>query len=290
MSFAHPEYLISTDELAETLEDDNLRVFDCAVFLLPDPPRYKVESGLASYETAHIPGAGFLDLTGNLSDSSSRFGFTLPDAGQLSAAFSTKGISDGSTVVLYSSGHLMWATRLWWMLHSAGHTNVRVLDGGLQKWQAEGRPTRSGSETYPAGNFTAVINAARWAPTREVLAAIEDGAVCTLNALSPGVYSGESAMNYGRKGHITGSLNVHYEDLLTNGCFKSAEELASLFADSGALNAPRVIAYCGGGISATIDALALTLAGHENVAVYDGSMSEWVADPALPMTQGPAPA
>jgi thiosulfate/3-mercaptopyruvate sulfurtransferase len=290
MTYAHPEFLISTETLAESLEEPTLRLYDCAVFLLPDPPRYRVESGQASYEKTHIPGAAFLDLTGDLSDQSSNFGFTLPPAAQLQDAFAAAGISDDSHVVLYSSGHLMWATRMWWMLHSAGHNNVQVLDGGFDKWQAENRPAESGAARYPAGELSINLDASRWAPTSEVQAAIQDGAVCTLNSLSPGVYSGESAMNYGRKGHITGSLNVHYEDLLSNGCFKSAAELEAQFEASDALNKPRVIAYCGGGISATIDALALSLIGHNNIAVYDGSMSQWVADPALPMTEGAQPA
>ena len=289
MTYAHPEYLISTDALADSLDDPDLRLYDCAVFLIPDPPRYRVESGRASFEKAHIPGAGFLELLGELSDQGSKFGFTLPPAAQLQGAFAAAGISDDSRVVLYSSGHLMWATRTWWMLHSAGHASVQVLDGGLNKWQAEGRATQSGAATYPPGTLTVNLDPDRWASTTEVKAAINDGAVCTLNALSPDVYSGEAAMNYGRKGHITGSLNVHYEDLLSGGCFKPAAELEAHFKASGALASPQVITYCGGGISATIDALALRLVGHDNVAVYDGSMSEWVADPALPMTQGEDP-
>ncbi len=114
-----------------------------------------------------------------------------------------------------------------------------------------------------------------------MLAAIGDGAVCTINALSPSVHSGEAATNYGRKGHIAGSRNVPYAALLNaDGTYRTDDELRALFDAVGALTRPRVICYCGGGISATMDALALTRLGHPAVAVYDGSMSEWSRDPA----------
>ena len=116
---------------------------------------------------------------------------------------------------------------------------------------------------------------------------IEDGDVCTINALSPDVYSGEAKMNYGRKGHITNSINVFYDEVLKDGCFRSAEELTAIFKAKGTLDKPRTITYCGGGISATIDSLALALIGYENVAVYDGSMGEWAADEAMPLVEGP---
>ena len=120
-----------------------------------------------------------------------------------------------------------------------------------------------------------------------MLAAIGDGEVCTVNALSPEVYAGEGDFSYGRKGHITGSINLHYEDLLEDGCFKDGEALRQALDAKGLLAAPQVISYCGGGISATIDAFACLLCGKEEVAVYDGSMAEWVRDESLPMETGP---
>jgi thiosulfate/3-mercaptopyruvate sulfurtransferase len=126
-----------------------------------------------------------------------------------------------------------------------------------------------------------------WADKDAVLAAIENGGVCTINALSPSVHSGESATNYGRKGHIAGSRNVPYAALLRpDGTWRDDAELRALFAGVGAFERPRAICYCGGGISATMDALALTRLGHPSVAVYDGSMSEWSRDPTLPMVLG----
>jgi len=290
MQYVHPEYLTSAEELSKLIDQDpsfdTLRIYDTSVVLKPHPPGYRAESGYNDYLGGHIPGAAFLDLKDKLSDTRSGLGFTLAKPEQLQQGFRAAGIGHSSRVVLYSSGHMMWATRAWWMLHSAGHTQVSVLNGGLKTWQAKGQPLEQGEITYPPGDFSVEMNSALWADKNEVLAAIDDADICTINALSPGVYSGSAEMHYGRKGHITNSRNVYYDDVLKEGCFRSASELNQLFTAKGVMQKPRVIAYCGGGISATIDALALTLLGHKHVAVYDGSMSEWVKDENLPLVVG----
>ena len=146
----------------------------------------------------------------------------------------------------------------------------------------------SGERRYPVNSLTLSDRPDAWADKNDVLAAIGDGEVCTINALSPSVHSGESPMSYGRKGHITGSRNVPYAALLDeDGTFRPDDELRGLFEAVGALQRPRVICYCGGGISATMDALALTRLGHRAVAVYDGSMSEWTESPARAVATGP---
>jgi thiosulfate/3-mercaptopyruvate sulfurtransferase len=286
--YEHNDYLLSTEALANMLAGDTskLRLFDVAVTLVPNPPGYKAVSGVDDYLKAHIPGAAFMDIAGDFSDTSSGLGFTLPSAAALQAAYQAAGIDDDSQVVFYSSGHMMWATRAWWMLYSCGHQHVSVLDGGFARWQAEGRDMTVEQPKYARGAMQVTLDAQRWTNKAQTLAAINDGDICTINALAPGVYDGSAEMHYGRKGHIANSKNVYYSDLLDNGCFRSASELKKIFTDKGVLNSPRVIAYCGGGISATIDALALSLIGHDNVAVYDGSMSEWVKDESLPLVTG----
>jgi len=288
MRYAHSDYLLTTEGLAARLNGDasKLRLFDVTVTLVPRPPGYKVVSGLDDYIKNHIPGAAFMDIPGDFSDTSSGLGFTLPSAAALQSAYRAAGIDDDSQVVFYSHGHMMWATRAWWMLYSCGHRNVAVLDGGFARWQAEGRDTNAELPQWPRGDMSVSLDQRRWTDKTETLNAIDDAGVCTINALSPGVYDGTAEMHYGRKGHITNSKNVYYSDLLSDGGFRSAGELKQVFADKGVLDHPRVIAYCGGGISATIDALALTLIGHDNVAVYDGSMSEWVKDESLPLVTG----
>jgi thiosulfate/3-mercaptopyruvate sulfurtransferase len=280
--------LVSTDWLAANLSDPDLRVFDATVHLRPAKPGpYVVESGRADYEAGHIPGAAFLDLARDLSDAASALGFTRLKGQALADALGAAGIGPGHKVVCYSTSTPMWATRLWWMLRSAGLADVAVLDGGFARWTAEGRPVETESRSYRAVKAVITERPDAWADKHDVLAAIDDGGVCTINALSAGVHSGEAEMNYGRKGHIKGSRNVPYAALLdAEGRYRSDAELRALFEAVGAFERPRVIFYCGGGISATMDALALTRLGHPSVAVYDGSMSEWTKDPNLPMETG----
>jgi thiosulfate/3-mercaptopyruvate sulfurtransferase len=280
--------LVSTAWLADSLGDPDLRVFDVTVHLRPATPGpYRIESGRADYEAAHIPGAAFLDLVRDLSDPGAPTTFTMPSLDRLARALGDAGVKRGARVVAYTTTTPMWATRLWWMLRSSGFDDVAVLDGGFGKWSAEGRQVEAGARAYPPAVLSLVARPGAWADKQAVLEAIGDGAVCTINALSPSVHSGESAMNYGRKGHIKGSRNVPYAALLNaDGTYRDDTELRALFDAVGAFERPRVICYCGGGISATMDALALTRLGHPSVAVYDGSMSEWSRDPDMPMEMG----
>ncbi len=287
----HP--LMSTIDLAERLATPGgrpLRLFDTTVHLRPAPPGspgpFRVESGRADYDLSHIPGAAFIDLPGQLSDTSSPLRFMLPAWDVLARAFASAGISDGDEVVLYSSTAPMWATRIWWMLKSLG-VGSRVLDGGLARWKVEGRPLTTTPTVFPPGRLTASPRPAMWADRDEVQRAIGDGAVCTLNGLAADLHRGDAPVHYGRRGHIAGSVNVPWSALLdAQGCFKPPPALQAEFDAVGALSARRVICYCGGGIAATMDAMALNLLGHADVAVYDGSLSEWVLDPALPMATG----
>ena len=285
MPYAHPEYLISTTELAA--DTTSRRILDATVFLTPAPTAgYRAESGRERFDAGHIPGALFLDLIRDASDTSTGLGFSLPPVAQLEALFRRLGISNDTEVVVYSTGHMMWATRAWWLLHYCGHRRARVLNGGMQAWREEGLPVATDSASYSPGAFTATPDPALFVDKDGVLAAIGDADVCTVNALSPDVHTGEGDFSYGRKGHIAGSINVYYDELLEGGQFKGHAALAEVLEAKGLLTAPQVIAYCGGGISATIDAFACLLCGKEDVAVYDGSMSEWVRDESLPMETG----
>jgi len=281
--------LVSTIWLSAHLRDDSLRLYDATVHLRPSTAGpYQIESGRADCEAAHIPGAAFIDLPRDLSDEATPLPFTAPSAPRLAAALGAAGVGPGARVVLYTSTSPMWASRVWWMLRAVGFDNAAVLDGGLARWRAEGRPTEAGERRYRAAEFTPAARPGAWAGKDEVLAAGGDSGVCTINAQSASVHSGEAPVNYGRKGHIKGSRNVPYAGLLNaDGTWRSDDELRSTFEDVGAFERARVICYCGGGISATMDALALTRLGHPNVAVYDGSLSEWSGDPTLlPMETG----
>ncbi len=289
MDYAHPEYLIDVDTLNARLGDPNLRVFDAAVFLKPQASGgYQVDSGLESYRSAHIPGAGFIDLVEAWADTSSKLNFTLPPAAELAAAIGASGISADHDVVLYSSGHIMWATRAWWLLHYAGHNRVAVLNGSFNAWRAKNLPLESGEHTYPAAEFTAQPRPNGFADTAEVESGMH-GKICTVNALSPALYEGSGDFYYKRRGHIPGSLPLFYDEILQDEHFLPADQLQSALQAHGMLSAERVITYCGGGIAATVDAFACKLMGQDNAAVYDGSMSEWVQDDARPLTEGAAP-
>lgn len=283
---AHPEYLVETDWLEAHLDDADLRIFDCTVHLIADPAQvYRVESGRPDWAAGHIPGAGFLDLPGELSDADSPYRFTMPSAQQFAAAMSRQGIGPATRVVLYSAGPNWWATRLWWMLRAFGFDDAAVLNGGLEKWRRENRPLSTAPQAYPPAEFRARPRRDLIAAKADVLAAMHEGNACIVNALSPRQHSGESDIHYGRPGRIAGSVNVPATGLLdreTN-AFLPATELAAKLDEVGADGATRVIAYCGGGIAASAVCFAMALLGRDDFALYDNSLSEWVQDPALPM-------
>ena len=288
MPYQHPEYLISSTELEARLDDPNLRIYDATVSLRPsENGPYRAESGEQTFQAGHIPGAMFLDLIEAASDTTTDLGFSLPAASQLESLFRSLGVNDESQVVVYSTDNMMWATRAWWLLHYCGHPNVRVLNGGFGAWVAQGLDVSDQPTNYPEGSFSVEIKRNRFVDKDTVFDAIGDDAVCTVNALAPAMHSGESAISYGRPGHIAGSSNVFYDDLLLNGHFRRSEDLVEILSNKGLLQATQVIAYCGGGIAATINAFACLLVGQEQVSVYDGSMSEWVKDVSMPLETGP---
>jgi thiosulfate/3-mercaptopyruvate sulfurtransferase len=288
MAGVNGTYLIEPAELEARLEDDSLRVFDTAVTLEIGEKGYRAVSGREDYEREHIPGAGFMDLIEALSDTTTGLGFSLPAPAALAAACGALGISRETPVALYSSGHVMWATRAFWLLNYLGHDQVSVVDGGLRRWRAEGRPLQAGAREYPAGELTVALRPERFVQLEEMRQLVEAGSTCTVNALSPQVYAGEGAFHYGRRGHIPGSSNLHYEQLLQDGRFRDRDALERALAEQG-LNSPaRAVAYCGGGISATIPAFARLLVGLDDTAIYDGSMSEWVRS-ELPLKTGLQP-
>ncbi len=287
--FAHPEFLIDTDALERQLGDPNLRVFDCTTNLIPDPKTtYQAVPARADFEKGHIPGAQFIDLQADLSDKNQRLRFMLPSAEGFAAAMSRFSVGEGRRVVLYSTTTPQWATRVWWLLRVFGFDEAAVLDGGRQKWSREGRPVETGAaRPRPPGHFVVREERPLMVGKDEVREAIGDGAVCTLNALSPEQHAGTGGNTYGRPGRIEGSVNVpaaHLIDSATNS-FLPAAELRRRFEGVGTFG-KEVITYCGGGIAASADAFALVMLGHPDVKLYDASMSEWATDPTLPMETG----
>ena len=289
MEYVRTDLLIDVNTLSQRLNDDNLRIFDPSVFLTPQQGGgYLVESGREKYQTAHIPGAGFIDLIKHWSNASSILNFTLPDEQRLGEVISEAGIGNSNEVILYSSGNLMWATRAWWLLHYAGHDNVKIVNGSFNAWREAGLTTESGDKRYPESAFELAIKHAVIANIEEIERGL-NGKICTINALDQSLYEGSGVFYYTRRGHIPGSKPMSYSSLLCEQYFLPADDLEAHLNAQDALSSDRVITYCGGGIAATIDAFACKLMGQNNVAVYDGSMSEWVLDDSRPLTVGTEP-
>jgi len=288
-----PDALISTDDLAARLGRPDLRVYDCTTYLEPAAPDsddpYAVVSGRQTFVAGHVPGADFLDLQGELSATDTRLKFTMPPAEHLARAFGRHGLGDGSRVVLYSIGTMMWATRVWWMLRALGFDGAAVLDGGFDRWQAEGRPVEAGeAKGYPPATFTPRPRPGRFVDKSAVKAAIGDPGTVTVNALGPQFHQGLEPSRYGRPGRVPGSVNVPAATLVdpaTKKFIAPADALAR-FTEAGIDRDRRVIAYCGGGISATIDLFLLHQLGFDDLTLYDGSMGEWAKDPSLPIETG----
>jgi len=288
-AFAHPEFLIDSETLERQLGDPALRIFDCTTHLLPDPKAtYRVVPGREDFEQGHIPGAQFVDLQADLSDNSQRLRFMAPSPEAFAAAMSRFGVGGGTRVVSYSTANPWWATRVWWLLRVFGFDDAAVLNGGWQKWSREGRPVETGpAKPRQPAHFALGEQRLLMVGKDEVLRAIGDSAVCTVNALTAEQHAGAGGNRYGRPGHIKGSVNLpaaHLLDPATNE-FLPATELRRRFEGMGAFD-KEVITYCGGGIAASADALALVMLGHPAVKLYDASMSERAIDPTLPMETG----
>lgn len=289
-AYPNPSILVETAWLQHHLDEADLRVVDCNVRITPKPEGgYAIEKGLADWQAAHIPNSCFIDLVDELAAPHPRLRFMMPPPEQFARAVSAHGIGNRHRVVVYSRGPNYWATRLFLMFRAMGHDKVQVLNGGWDKWVAEGRPVTTAAPRWPAARFTPRPRPGQIVGKDEVLAAVRDKSACLINALHPDVHSG-AKVQYGRPGHIAGSVNVYALDLIdpVTKTFRPAAELRKRFAAVGATRARRVITYCGGGISASTDSVALMLLGHTNVALYDGSMTEWGPDPSLPMETGPA--
>jgi thiosulfate/3-mercaptopyruvate sulfurtransferase len=283
-----PEALITTEQLAARLGAPDLRIYDCTTYLEPAPAGapvpYVAVPGRKTFEDAHVPGADFLDLQGEFSDGATALHFMMPAVDQLVDAFGRHGLGDGTRVVLYSVGTMMWATRFWWMLRALGFS-AAVLDGGFDKWRAENRPTESGApKGYPAAHLTPHPRGKLFIDKDQVLDHVARKDAVIVNALGPQFHKGLEPSRYGRPGRVPGSVNVPAATLVDPAkAFTSLADAEQKFAAQGITRDRDVICYCGGGISATIDLFLLHQLGFDRLTLYDGSMGEWAKDPALPI-------
>ncbi len=280
-----PAPLVSTQWLADHLGAEKLVIVDATVFVAPLPggkPGYV--SGHEQYIIdGHLPGAVFADLIDEFSDPSGAYPFTRPSSEAFALAAGSLGIDDDTTVVVYDAALGQWAARVWWLFRAFGYDDVAVLDGGLSKWRSEERDTDTGHVQAEPAVFTAVERPELWvdkdAVARVVSGEEEAALVC---AVPPAEFAGEAG-HRPRRGHIPGSVSAPAGRLVDRGdnTLLSPEKLR--VALGPVVEADRVISYCAGGIAAATDALALTLLGHRNVAIYDGSLNEWSADADAPL-------
>lgn len=282
--------LCTREWLNEHLGDPRLRIFDCTLEMKPQPVgRSLLVSGRPDFDRAHLPGARYLSMFDELSAPHDSVPYGLPAAARVEQVMRAHGVNDGDTIVLYGSGYLGPVVRTWWVLAAMGADDVRILDGGLEGWREAGLPLTSDAGPHPApGTFTARPRPDLRADADEVAAAIGDPEVALVNALSPEQFTGCGGAHYGRPGRIPGSVSVPFRDLLRPGTswFRSEDEIRGIFAAAGVLDRPRIISYCGGGIAASGTSFALHLIGRRDAALYDGSLTDWAADPSRPMVTG----
>ncbi|MBO6895736.1 MAG: 3-mercaptopyruvate sulfurtransferase [Shimia sp.] len=279
-----PKTLVSTEWLAAHLKDPDLRILD-ASWYLPDMGR----NGREEYAETHIPGARFFDID-DISDGRSDLPHMVPPVEKFMSRLRAMGVGDGHQVVVYDGSGIFSAARVWWLFKLMGQKDVAVLDGGLPKWVAEGRPTDDmppvirdrhmtvRRQNHMVRDVTQVSHAAKLAD-HEII-----------DARGPSRFAGsEPEPRAGlRAGHIPGSKNVHYATLLDNGVMKSPEELRTVFEAADIDLSKPAITSCGSGVTAAILCLAMERFGKTDHSLYDGSWAEWGAFPTLPVATGEA--
>ena len=278
--------LVETAWLESNLENPNIRIFDCTVWLNPHPNKiYTIVSGKKDYNEGHIPNSDFLDLE-DISLKNTPYPFMMSDNKTFDKIMSLKGIGPDTHVILYSRVNIQWATRVWWMLKSMGFNNASILNGGFDRWKQENKKISTDSVTYPKNTFISIPQNGLFCTKEEVINSLTNNNISIINALRSTLHDGSEKVDYGRLGHIKNSINIPSLEMVdpdTN-LYKSLKDLKKIFKNYNVLSKEKVIAYCGGGIAATNIAFVLTALGFNNITVYDASLSEWAKNNNLPMS------
>lgn len=263
--------LVSTDWLASRLGQSGFAVIDASWYL----PAMK-RDGRAEYAAAHIPGAVFFDIDA-ISDQATDLPHMLPTEDEFAAAMGALGISEEMEIVVYDGAGLFSAPRVWWMLTIFGARNVHVLDGGLPKWRAEGRPLENEAAAPSPATFAARFNAAAVASFEDVRAALDAHSAQVADARPGARFRGEAPEPRAGipSGHMPGALSLPASDLIADGRLKAPDALLAEFTKAGVDPDAPLITSCGSGVSAAIINLALASSGKPQPRLYDGSWTEW---------------
>ncbi len=283
MTQSDPKTLVSTAWLADNLSDPALRILDGS-WHLPTENR----NPLAEYHSDHIDGTQFFDIDG-ISDTASDLPHMVPTATQFARQVAALGISNDDQIVVYDTQGLFSAARVWWLFRYFDLDNIAVLDGGLPKWKAEGRPTSNAPIVPVSGTLSATAQSHHVRDAAQVLAASTSADIQVIDARAPARFRGEAPEPRAglRAGRIPNSQNVFFKSLLNaDGTLKSDAELTAVFKAQGVDLEQPIITSCGSGVTASVLALALQKIGHNNHALYDGSWSEWGALHDYPIAQG----
>ncbi|HWG80283.1 MAG TPA: 3-mercaptopyruvate sulfurtransferase [Stellaceae bacterium] len=285
MPYANPDALVSTEWLAAHLDAPDLRIVDGS-FTLPGV----TPTGHQLYLERHIPGAVFFDID-DIADERNPLPHMLPSPEQFSTQMRKLGLGDGHKIVVYDSAGLSSAGRPWWMLRVFGHQDVAILDGGLAKWQAEGRPLTDDIPALRERHFTARLNTLLVRDKKQMLGNLSAQREQVIDARSRARFEGSAKEPRAglRSGHIPGSLNLPFDELTDRETrtLLPAEALAARFAAAGLKRGKPVVASCGSGVTACALAFGLHLLGWPDAAVYDGSWSEWGLPGDTPVATGP---
>ena len=273
--------LISVPELMDRLPEESIRIFDCRFSLLnPD-------AGFQVYHEGHIPGAGFFDLEKDLSGlpGPTTGRHPLPDAHRFGQLAGERGITAEATIVAYDDGPGSTAARLWWMLGWLGHTNVQVLDGGLAKWIECGGRLKGGTESYPSSGFSPQLFERKWITTDQLVSEIANDDCLVIDARESQRFLGKVEPIDKVAGHIPGSVNRPFSHNLSDGVFKSKDQLLERFSPLITHRpANEIVHSCGSGVTACHNLLAMELAGLKGSRLFAGSWSEWITDPSRPVS------